>query len=121
MKLILDQGLPRSTAVLLRDSGVDGVHTGELGLATAEDHEILEYARSDDRVVVTLDADFHTLIALSGAAGPSVIRVRVEGLRAEALTLLLQRILKAWTEDLESGCMLTVQSDRIRARRLPLT
>ena len=121
MKLILDQGLPRSAAALLRDSGIDAVHTGELGLATAEDSEILEFARSDDRVVVTLDADFHALIALSGAIGPSVIRVRVEGLRAEALAILLQRILNAWTEDLEMGCMLTVQSDRIRTRRLPLT
>ena len=49
-----------------------------------------------------------------------MIRVRIEGLRAEALAILLQRILNAWTEDLEMGCMLTVQSDRIRTRRLPL-
>lgn len=121
MKLLLDQGLPRSAADLLRSADIDAVHTGEQGLATAEDSNILEIARQENRIIVTLDADFHALLALSGASGPSVIRVRIEGLRAEALTILLQRVLNTWVEELETGCMLTVQTDRIRARRLPLT
>ena len=41
MKLLLDQGLPRSTAELLRQSGLDAVHTGECGLSVASDDEIL--------------------------------------------------------------------------------
>ncbi len=82
MKLLLDQGLPRSAAGLLRQAGLDTVHTGEIGLATAEDQLILDQARESGRVVVTLDADFHTLLTLSGAVSPSVIRIRIEGLNA---------------------------------------
>ena len=67
MKLLLDQGLPRSSAVLLRAAGVDAVHTAEIGLSRAEDPAILERGRDDERVVVTYDADFHALMALSGA------------------------------------------------------
>jgi predicted nuclease of predicted toxin-antitoxin system len=37
MKLLLDQSLPRSAAALLRQAGIDAVHTAEIGLATAED------------------------------------------------------------------------------------
>ncbi len=79
MKLLLDQGLPRSSAAVLRDLGLDAVHAGESALSTASDQAILEAARLEDRVVVTLDSDFHTILALEGSAGPSVIRLRREG------------------------------------------
>jgi predicted nuclease of predicted toxin-antitoxin system len=79
MKLLLDQGLPRSAAPLLCQAGIDTVHVGDLGLSTADDAVILQSGRENGRAVVTLDADFHTLLALSGAATPSVIRIRIEG------------------------------------------
>jgi predicted nuclease of predicted toxin-antitoxin system len=41
MKLLLDQGTPRSMAALLRRAGFDAVHTGEIGLAEVDDAEIL--------------------------------------------------------------------------------
>ncbi|HXG91617.1 MAG TPA: DUF5615 family PIN-like protein [Blastocatellia bacterium] len=59
MKLLLDQGLPRTAAVILRSAGFDVVHTGEIGLATAEDVAIIEHSRDEGRIIVTLDADFH--------------------------------------------------------------
>lgn len=120
MKLLLDQGLPRSAAALLRNAGVDTVHTGEIGYATADDVAIIEWARQEKRVIVTLDADFHSMLALSGAASPSVIRIRIERLRAEALMELIQRVLSDWSSELAEGAALTVQPDRIRFRRLPL-
>jgi predicted nuclease of predicted toxin-antitoxin system len=93
MKLLLDQGLPRSTAILLRDLGIDTIHVGEIGLSEAEDTEIIQMAREEGRVVVTLDADFHTLLALDEATFPSVIRIRIERLRAPALTELLLKVI----------------------------
>ena len=98
-RLLLDQGLPRSTAALLRaENGWDVVHVGERGLARATDAEILEIARRETRICVTLDADFHTLLALSGAASPSTIRVRVEGLDASDLARLLRQTWQAAVE-----------------------
>ena len=70
MKLLLDQGLPRSTAKLLRESGVDAVHTGECGLSVASDDAILEAGRAQGRTVVTLDSDFHAILALAEARSP---------------------------------------------------
>ena len=49
MKLLLDQGLPRRSAELLRAQGVDALHTGEIGMAEASDAEILERAHQEDR------------------------------------------------------------------------
>ncbi|MCB0229913.1 MAG: DUF5615 family PIN-like protein, partial [Anaerolineae bacterium] len=90
MRLLLDQGLPRSAAPMLSEGGIDTLHVGEIGYSTAEDAEIIKYAQAEDRVVVTLDADFHSLLAHSGATSPSVIRIRIEGLRAQPVANLLQ-------------------------------
>jgi predicted nuclease of predicted toxin-antitoxin system len=119
MRLLLDQGTPRSTAALLRQAGFDAVHMAEIGMAEATDEEILRRASLEDRVVATLYADFHALLALSQATKPSVVRIRIEGLRAEALCAVLQDVIQQCSPDLESGAMVSVQENRIRVRRLP--
>lgn len=120
MKLLLDQGTPRSAASLLRQAGIDAVHTGECGLATATDAEIVQWAREQNRVVVTLDADFHALLALSEASKPSVIRFRIEGLRAAEFSEMLQSVIQQCSEDIASGAMLSVTETQIRIRHLPV-
>ena len=120
MKMLLDQGMPRSAAALLRQAGIDTVHTAEMGLATAEDSVILEAGRTEGRIIVTRDADFHALMALSGAVQPSVIRVRIERLRSKELVELLLRVVQLCQPDLEAGALIFVQENRVRIRRLPL-
>ena len=120
MKLLLDQGLPRSTVSQLSKTGIEAVHVGEIGMAAADDAEILAFAEQHSRAVVTLDADFHALLARSGAAGPSVIRVRIEGLRAAGLADLLKDVLEICEEDLGKGAMVSATEKAVRVRRLPL-
>jgi predicted nuclease of predicted toxin-antitoxin system len=119
-KVLLDQGLPRSAAEHLRRAGIETVHTGEIGMATADDASILQRANDDGRMVVTLDADFHKLMALAGATHPSVIRIRIEGLRGDALAHLIQEVLQSCRDDLIRGALVSVQERGIRIRRLPL-
>jgi len=77
-------------------------------------------ASQEGRIVVTLDADFHALLALSGADKPSVVRIRIEGLRAEPLAALLLALLAERSAELEQGALLTVQPKRIRIHYLPV-
>jgi predicted nuclease of predicted toxin-antitoxin system len=121
MKLLLDQGAPRSTAELLRQVGFDAVHVGEIDMARAEDNSILTRAAAENRAVVTLDADFHALLALSQANKPSVIRIRIEGLRAEELSQLLRQVISDCRAAIEKGAVLSVQNGRIRIRYLPIS
>jgi predicted nuclease of predicted toxin-antitoxin system len=120
MKLLLDQGLPRSAAELLRDAGIDTIHVGEIGYATASDADILRLSEVAERVGVTLDADFHAFLALSQANSPSVIRIRLQGLRAAEVASLLQVVVAPCSQDLEVGAVAMVQQGRLRVRRLPL-
>jgi predicted nuclease of predicted toxin-antitoxin system len=119
-RLLLDQGLPRSTAALLSQGGWDVVHVSEIGMSRADDREILRRARADSRVCVTLDADFHSLLATSGERRPSVIRIRKEGLDATALAALLQTIWSRVEDALAGGALVTISERSIRARRLPI-
>ena len=118
--LLLDQGLPGTTPLHLRKSGLEAEHASDIGLSTADDRTILARALEHGQIVVTLDADFHVHLALSGAAGPSVIRLRIEGLKAPQLADLLVQVLKQCGDDLKSGAMLTVTESSVRVRRLPL-
>ena len=120
MRLLLDQGLPRSTVLHLRKEGIEALHVGEIGLASASDSKILEFGLQEHRILVKLDADFHALLALSGTNEPSVIRIRIEGLRAEDHARLLAHVLSACKEDLGKGAMVTVTEKGIRVRQLPL-
>lgn len=119
-RLLLDQGLPRSAATILRVAGWDVVHVGECGLATATDSEILDAARSDGRHVVTLDADFHSLLAISGNKAPSVVRLRIEGLKGDDLATLVQRLWPKISAAMTDGAMVTVTRGTVRIKRLPV-
>ena len=104
----------------MKHHGIDALHVGDAGLATANDAEIVVQARTEDRVIATFDADFHALLALSAAGKPSVIRIRVEGLRAEALTALLLRVIEQCEADLTAGAMVSAEATRLRVHRLPV-
>ena len=120
MRLLLDQGLPRGTVRHLADIGIAAEHVGDLGMATATDAQILESARERQAVVVTLDSDFHALLATARAVSPSVVRVRIEGLKGEQLAPLLERVLALAGTELEGGAVVSVTTGRIRVRRLPI-
>ena len=120
MKLLLDQGLPRSTVLHLQNTGIEAIHVGDRDLSTAPDSKILNFGRQEGMVVVTLDADFHRLLALSGLTEPSVVRIRIESLRGEALAKLLFSVLQICSDDLLKGAMVSVTENGIRIRRLPV-
>lgn len=120
MRLLLDEGVPMRTAALLRHAEFDARHVLDLGMGGASDEAILSRAQADAAVVVTLDADFHQMLAATGATAPSVIRVRVEGLGAEQLTALLLDVLNRVRDELPAGAAISVTSNSVRLRKLPL-
>lgn len=121
IRLLLDQGLPRTTGKHLSATEWDVIHVGDIGLSRATDRQILDYAKSDNRICVTLDADFHALLATTNASGPSVIRILKEGLRATALAELLMTVRPHVEKHLIDGSMVTITEKSIRVRKLPVS
>ena len=120
IRLVLDQGVPRDAATRLRALGNECTHVGEIGMSKAADDEILAWSLGKNAIVVTLDADFHTILAVSGASGPSVIRLRIQGLGAQDVVDLIQKVLAGFGSDLKRGSLVTVKAHKITCRRLPV-
>ncbi len=119
-RLLLDQGLPRSTANILNNADWEVVHVSDISMSRATDEAILEYARTNNYTCVTLDADFHALLAINNAKRPSVIRIRQEGLNGPALAQLLITIRQKLEQELDVGIMATVTEKTLRIHNLPI-
>jgi len=89
IRLLLDQGLPRSTIRHLQEHKADVCHVADMGHSRANNSEITAPALNQGRTVVTLDSDFNRLLAISGGSAPSVIRSRREGLRDSDVVALI--------------------------------
>lgn len=121
MKLLLDQGLPRSTIKHLASLGIVAEHVGDLGMAAATDAAILDAAIQRQAMLVTLDADFHQLLANTRATAPSVVRVRIEGLKGERLAKIIAQVIAVTGTELDTGAMVSVTDTQIRVRSLPIS
>ena len=95
-------------------------HLEDLGLATSSDETILGEGRDRGAIVVTLDSDFHALLVLTNASSPSVIRIRIEGLKGDGVAGVIHHVIQSVENDLAAGAAVSVSHRRLALRRLPL-
>ena len=121
MKFLVDNALSPAIAETLSIAGHDAVHVRQYGLQAATGEEVFARASDEQRVRVSADTDFGTLLALRKGIRPSVILFRGNSPRrpADQAAVLLANI-GALQPDLEEGCIAVIEPARLRVRRLPL-
>lgn len=73
MKPLVDENLSPRVARLLRDGGLDATHVLDHDLGGASDVDVAAFAIAQNRVIISADSDFATLLALSRGTAPSLV------------------------------------------------
>jgi len=76
MKFLIDNALSPDVAALLTAAGHDALHVRSLELHSAGDEVIFEAAIDRERVLVSADTDFGTMLTMRRQTRPSVILLR---------------------------------------------
>lgn len=122
MRFLIDNALSPVVAEGLRQANHDAIHVRDLGLAAADDETIVEHADRDQRVIVSADTDFGTILAMRNAASPSVILFRGATPRNPiGQVKLLIANLCAIAPSIERGAVVVLEPQRIRVRSLPMS
>jgi predicted nuclease of predicted toxin-antitoxin system len=120
MKFLGDMGISPRTIALLRDHGYDSIHLIEQNLERMTDPNILEKARQEERILLTVDLDFAQLLAISGESLPSVILFRLGNVSREVVNRHLFAILDEYATELTNGVIISVNDVSVRLRYLPI-
>jgi len=90
-------------------------------MQSATDEAVIGLARSEERVLVSADTDFGTLLARSHASAPSVLLMRrVSGRRATEQAGLILVNCELVRADLAAGAIVVLGEATVRIRRLPI-
>jgi predicted nuclease of predicted toxin-antitoxin system len=120
IKLIGDMNISPQTVTALQQQGWDIIRVLDVLPASASDVEILNFARQENRVIVTHDLDFSMLVALSGYNQPSLITLRLSSTDLNTVNQKLLEILPQIEQQLQAGSAITIEDTAVRIRQLPI-
>ena len=102
MRFIVDAQLPPALARALAENGYRAEHVADLGLESASDSAIWNFAVETDAVILTKDEDFARRRTISGA-GPAIVWIRLPNTRRKSLLAWFERVLPDVVIALERG------------------
>ncbi len=119
MHFLADHDVYFITVQELRHAGHDVVTAKELQMQAADDSDLLAKSRALDRIFISRDKDFGTLVFLHAVTSPGVIFLRISPMEVLAVHRVLHQLLREQSEELLKRSYCVVASSRYRLRQLP--
>jgi predicted nuclease of predicted toxin-antitoxin system len=120
MKFLLNMNIPPQLGKRLMAEGHAYRHVRDIGMARADDREIVTEAKTHQEIILTHDLDYGTLLAFSGESKPSVVIFR---LRYTHPDHLFRRMMSVWFDiqnPLSEGAIVVLEDATLRIRQLPI-
>ena len=115
MKFLADENFPITSFRILKEAGYDIKHIA-FDMPSVADVAVTDFAITEDRIILTFDSDYGTLIFKFGYQPPGVVYFRLPNINADEPAYILMNMLK---EDYQILRMHTVvESDKVRQRRI---
>jgi predicted nuclease of predicted toxin-antitoxin system len=111
VRFLIDRCAGRGIADWLREEGHDVVESRERG-PDPGDRAILQWAVSEERILVTMDKDFGEFVFLERAPHWGI--VRLPDVPVETRVELMDRVLQRHAGDLAARAIVTIRGGRIR-------
>jgi len=117
VKFLIDADMPRSIVEIIRSFGFDVEDVRDIGMGTAKDKEIIEYAVNDNRIIVTRDTDFGEVLRYPRHPGAIIFRLPYT-FTVNEINKRVKEFLTSVSEDKFRNAIIIVELSRYRRRKI---
>lgn len=117
MKFLLDENIPIESNASLSRLGHDVVNVNTAKLNGKSDDDIIEFARKEQRILITLDLDFSNIISYPPGSHPGIIVVRLNSLSRKKLIVTIEQFVKSISEKEITKSLVILEDDEYRMRK----
>jgi len=107
VKLLFDENLSHRLVQLLTDIFPDSRHVRDVGLKSSDDPKVWDFAKDNDFMIVSKDADMHDLSLVFGNP-PKVIWLRIGNCSTRQIENLLRQdfeVIKLFSENEDASLL----------------
>jgi predicted nuclease of predicted toxin-antitoxin system len=120
MNFLVDMNLSPDWIPILVAASHTAVHWSTVGDIRAFDPELMDWARTNDHIILTHDLDFGTLLAQTRASRPSVVTIRADDPTPGTIGNQVLAAIQQHATELVAGALVMVDVNRSRVRVLPI-